>query len=336
MDIWVGSGEEGLARALAFGVQRLRGTVYPPSSLQPPVALDLADLPSPWERLQTYVRAEGLLGTHPHFGERGYSVALLQQYLRKLGYLTHPVTGLFGPATEEALRSFLHAMALDMPSSELTERAAAFLLGALWRKGSARNVIHTVHRGSSPRAIRTAQKALRLLGYYRGRTHGTYDDALFRAILAFQQSEKLVGTESDRGAGRIGPLTKAALERERFRLLVHADAERLLVLHTLRDMLRKRGEYIDRFLAEGDIGPDVRILQTFLGERGFFPKERVNGVFGPLTREAVLRFQMAGGLVTSAKDTAAGYVGPGTLRTLQERRIRDLYARVRAEGWGVL
>src|SRR3989338_1176501 len=29
IDIWVGSGEEGLARALAFGVRRVRATVYP-------------------------------------------------------------------------------------------------------------------------------------------------------------------------------------------------------------------------------------------------------------------------------------------------------------------
>src|SRR3989338_11176543 len=29
LDLWMGYGEEGLARALAFGVQRLKGTVYP-------------------------------------------------------------------------------------------------------------------------------------------------------------------------------------------------------------------------------------------------------------------------------------------------------------------
>lgn len=336
MDLWVGSGEEGLARALAFGVQRFRGTVYPVGSRQPVVSLDLAQLPAPWERLKTYVRAEGLLSARPKMGEQGYSVALLQEHLRNLGYLSYPVTGLFGPVTEGALGSFLHAMALHLPSNELTERATAFLLAALKRKGSARNVIHTVHRGSSPRAVRTAQKALRLLGFYRGRTHGQYDDTLFHAILAFQQAAKLVGTEKDPGAGRIGPLTKSALERERFRLLVARDAERLLAFHTLRELLRKRGEHIDQFLAEGETGPEVRVLQQFLVERGFFPLGKVNGVFGPLTKSAVLAFQMAEGLVKSDSDPAAGYVGPGTLRHLQEGKIRSLYAKVRAEGWGKL
>ena len=337
IDIWVGSGEEGLARALAFGVQSLRGTVYPIGSAErPSVSVDLEKLPAPWERLKTYVRVEGLLGARPKMGEQGYSIALLQEHLRELGYLAHPVTGLFGSVTEVALRSFLHAMALNLPSSELTERGAAFLLAALQRKESARNVIHTVHRESSPRAVRTAQKALRLLGFYRGRTHGKYDDTLFRAILAFQQSQKLVGTESDPGAGRIGPLTKRAVESERFRLLVARDAERLLLLSSIREFVRKSGEHIDQFLAEGETGPEVRVLQQFLVERGFFPSEKMNGVFGPLTRSAVLAFQMAEGLVKSASDPAAGYVGPGTLRRLQEGKIRELYARVRAEGWGVL
>lgn len=334
MDIWVGSGEEGLARALAFGVQRLRGTVYPVGSPQPPVSLALEQLPAPWERLRTYVRPEGLLGARPRSGERGYSIALLQHYLRELGYLTQPVTGLFGPMTEEAMRSFLHAMALPLPSSELTERGAAFLLAATKRKSNARNVIHTVHRGSSPLAIRTAQKVLRLLGFYRGRTHGKYDDALFRAILVFQQSKKLVGTESDPGAGRIGPLTKAALERARFRLLVAEDAAHILLRHNIQELMRKRGEHIDQFLAEGNTGPDVRTLQVLLAEHGFFPQEKINGVFGPITRAAVLSFQIAKGLVESGSDPAAGYVGPGTLRRLQEEKVRELYARVRAEGWG--
>jgi len=336
IDVWAGHGEEGLARALAFGVQRFRGTVYPAGAPQPPVALDIVRLPAPFARLKTYARAEGLLGARPHAGGQGYSVALLQQYLRGLGYLTHPVTGLFGPATEAALRTFLSAMRLDVPSGELTERATAFLLAATRRKDGARNVIHTVHSGSSPRAVRAAQKALRLLGFYRGRTHGTYDDALFRAILAFQQGEHLVGAADDPGAGRIGPLTKAALERERFRILVAQDAEHLLLRHRIRERMRESGENIDRFLAEGDTGSDVRILQQFLTERGFFPREKINGAFGPLTKSAVLVFQMAEGLVRNALDPAAGYVGPGTLARLQDGKIRELYAKVRAEGWGVL
>ncbi|MDO8468347.1 MAG: 3D domain-containing protein [Candidatus Peribacter sp.] len=37
LDIWVGYGEEGLARALAFGVRRVRGTVYEVGGFQPKV-----------------------------------------------------------------------------------------------------------------------------------------------------------------------------------------------------------------------------------------------------------------------------------------------------------
>ena len=79
IDVWAGHGEEGLARALAFGVQRFRGTVYPAGAPQPPVALDIVRLPAPFARLKTYARAEGLLGARPHAGGQGYFVALLQQ-----------------------------------------------------------------------------------------------------------------------------------------------------------------------------------------------------------------------------------------------------------------
>jgi 3D (Asp-Asp-Asp) domain-containing protein len=47
LDLWVGKGEEGLARALAFGVQRVRGTIYPLGTQQPKMALDLSSLSAP-------------------------------------------------------------------------------------------------------------------------------------------------------------------------------------------------------------------------------------------------------------------------------------------------
>ncbi len=55
LDIWAGAGEEGLARALAFGVQRVRGVVYPAGSLQPEESIDLQDLPAPVTALRHFL-----------------------------------------------------------------------------------------------------------------------------------------------------------------------------------------------------------------------------------------------------------------------------------------
>ena len=47
LDIWVGTGEEGLARALKFGVRHIHAVVYPPKSAQPEESLDLLSLKAP-------------------------------------------------------------------------------------------------------------------------------------------------------------------------------------------------------------------------------------------------------------------------------------------------
>ena len=83
LDVWVGSGEEGLARALAFGVQHIRGTVYPLGSRQPENDFDLARLRAPMERLSPFgVQTENLLALSPKLGDRNLSSAILQDHLR--------------------------------------------------------------------------------------------------------------------------------------------------------------------------------------------------------------------------------------------------------------
>lgn len=64
-------------------------------------------------------------------------------------------------------------------------------------------------------------------------------------------------------------------------------------------------------LSQGSVGPDVRTLQTELN-RQLFPRPNlaVDGIFGPLTRAAVVAFQRQAGL------TPDGIVGPLTRAAL--------------------
>ncbi len=56
LDLWVGSGEEGLARALKFGVQHVHAIVYPTQSTpQPAESMDLTSLPAPTHALAPYL-----------------------------------------------------------------------------------------------------------------------------------------------------------------------------------------------------------------------------------------------------------------------------------------
>jgi len=337
LDIWIGHGEEGLARALNFGVQEIEGTIYPVGSAQPQTSFSFDVIPATPQRIENYlIEKANLLALRPKQGDTNLSTQILQEYLSQAGYLQHAVTGFFGDVTRVALQAFLGDYALDGSPETLTEKAAAYLLSAVHRRGAKFPISGYVDAGSSESTVQAAQRTLRFLGYYRGRTDGEYNDVLAQAILKFQQDHLLVGTAEDPGAGRIGPITSKTMEREWNKALVAQRAEKLLLLNKVDTLLAQRGDRIEQFLGEGYSGDQVRLLQELLVQRGYFPEEEVNGNFGPLTKEAVVRYQLATGLIKSAKDQGAGYVGPSTMAQLREEQKKAAYRLVRGQGIGVL
>lgn len=336
LDLWAGYGEEGLARALAFGVKRVRGTVYPQGSPEPRERIALEALTAPLERLRPfYVLDHGLLDARPKVGQIGLSVVMLQEHLRDLGYFAHDVTGKFGEVTQQGLARFLREVGLDGHGDALMERSAAYLV-ATHRLGKRDVPAPMIGPESSAEDIAAAQRMLRFLGLYRGRSDGTYGPALRDAVIAFQQSRSLVGDGTSPGAGRIGPLTRGALTQAWKQSIIARHAERLLLLRRTIRHLEDRGRLVEGFLREGKTGPAVRVYQELLAARGFFPAEKINGVFGPLTKESTARYQLAVGLIKRASDEGAGDVGPLTLRKLRSEEVREALRMVRAYGWQVL
>ena len=336
IDVWAGHGEEGLARALAFGVRRVTGTVYPPGGAQPAEKFSLEDLSAPLEKLRPYMVSPGtIVGLRPALNHKSLSVSLLQENLAALGYFRHAVTGLFGEVTRESLAAFNRDMGLAEPDSELSDVSAAYLQAAAWR-AEFEAPVPLVDPGEKGEDVLEAKRLLRSMGYYRGRTTDAYDQPLFDAILAFQKEVGLVGGADSPGAGRIGPKTREALARRWTAGRVSADAERILVARRVRTILADRGALIDVSLEEGATGGKVSLLQRLLADRGYLPTEKVTGTFGPLTKEAVLAYQKAVGLVASEADLGAGRVGPNTLASLRREQIRAAVGIVRGLGWTAL
>lgn len=334
LDVWAGSGEEGLARALAFGVRRVKGKVYPKGSNQPQVRVALESLPSPHASLAPYMTSGlSLMSVAPVYGEKSLSVKLLQEKLATAGYFHRSASGYFGDETRASLMAFMTAFALEEPSDKLTERTAAFLETAAKRAAAKQPVVTFVDKSSSPQDIIKAKRTLRFLGFYRGRTNGTYDDTLFKAILAFQQSSKLVGDATSPGAGRIGPLTKVQLLSRWERGIVALQAEKLLIIRKVDTVLAEKNLHIAHYLGEGDKNDQVKLLQKLLADSGFFPAGRISGLFGPVTVEAVKAYQIARGIIKDDTDRGAGYVGPSTLMQLRREQRIKTYNLVRAEGW---
>ncbi len=337
LDLWVGEGEEGLARALTIGVQRIRGMMYPVGVLQPPERVALEALPAPVRVLRPYLLEEvSLLALQPEAGDRGLSVELLQQYLRDVGSYNGPLTGFFGSQTQESLAAFLRDLGLEEPADRLTQKSAAVLVAAVRRRYAEGPLPTAVEEGSPVHIVMQAKRTLRFLGVYRGRTNGIYDEGFRRAVLAFQKAEGIVMGDAEPGAGRIGPRTRERLATHWRSKHIVALADRILDVHRVEIALRARGRLPEKFLVEGDRGPHVLRLQRLLAERGLFPRERLSGLFGEVTQGAVLQYQLSREIVKNAMDFGAGVAGPATLRSLaQEERAKALQL-VRAEGWRAL
>lgn len=337
LDIWTGKGEEGLARALAVGLTSARGRVYPPGSRMPEQEFVFDGMPAPVKRLEEYlVHGRDLMALKAQLGDRGLSVAMLQDFLRETGYFPKSSTGFYGPETQEALAAFMRDHQLGETDTELTSRTAAHLLAAARRKDVAQPISAYVDPNSNRKEVLEAQRILRFLGYYKGRTTGVYTDELFASILKFQQNHQLVGDRSSPGAGRIGPLTMKSLKATWNRHLVQKRAQRYLARGRVRETLAQRGKLPDAFLSEGYSGKQVDLLQQLMADRGYFPRKEANGYFGPLTKQSVARYQVDRGIIASKTDRAAGVVGPSTLTTLREEELRKGIRIVRGQGWKAL
>lgn len=75
---------------------------------------------------------------------------------------------------------------------------------------------------------------------------------------------------------------------------------------------------LPRNMVLGTRDTSVVLLQQFLRTQGYFNAPENTDYFGPTTRDAVIAFQMAQGLISSSTQTGAGAVGPLTIAAIKE------------------
>jgi murein DD-endopeptidase MepM/ murein hydrolase activator NlpD len=136
---------------------------------------------------------------------------------------------------------------------------------------------------ASPARVAALQAALKALHLYGGYVDGIRGPLTRRGVLAFQRRRGI------RVDGIVGPQTRRALG------------------------WRGRPGLGSRVMRLGNRGWDVAALQFLLERAGHGPG-RADGVFGPLTRAAVLRAQRAAGIAVD------GLAGPVTIASLRAGR----------------
>lgn len=190
--------------------------------------------------------------------------------------------------------------------------------------------------GDQGELVTDLQNELKSLNFFKSDLTGVYDELTEHAVLKFQQSQKIVGDEISTGAGTFGPKTReklniiVSLRISSKALVAAATAEHDEKLNSVasadpaNDVPFSAGfsdsDNVSILLSSeldfGAIGPDVKVLQEFLKDNGFFDGNLVTDYFGPVTRDALIEFQLANKIIESENDVGAGRVGPSTLEII--------------------
>jgi peptidoglycan hydrolase-like protein with peptidoglycan-binding domain len=221
--------------------------------------------------------------------DRGEQVSELQRRLTTLGYFTGPISGTFGPLTQDAVIAFQRASNLTADgivgagTSDALRRATAPAPVPVNPPAST-----VLRRGDSGQRVVDLQSRLRQLGFYSGALNGNYGSLTEAAVVAFQRSRGL--TED----GVAGPAVLAALER-----LAPLSANPAAGSgNTAAEPQIRESEGARRMtLTDGD-RYSVAELQRRLQSQGLNPGAE-NGVLTPETRQAIVQAQQEHGLSQS-------------------------------------
>ncbi len=173
---------------------------------------------------------------------------------------------------------------------------------------------HQLTYGMNSAEVRTLQQWLSLDSevYPEGVTSGFFGSLTLQAVQRFQTKYHVVGGPAERGYGVVGPATRAKLYE--FYLDQHLELKAIEAADATKEKdLTVSSKGIQQVLVYGQKSEEVKLLQSWLSsETGVYPEGVVSGFFGPLTLQAVQRFQIKYGIVSSQGDTGYGVVGPST------------------------
>ncbi|MFA5855107.1 MAG: peptidoglycan-binding protein [Candidatus Gracilibacteria bacterium] len=238
LDIWMGSGDSGLNRALTWGKRVVDVRVY-----------GINESLTEEVYLEAYTGAENFLTStilsplefpeDIYFGDSGESVTKMQEYLVTWGYLSE-ASGFYSSDTAQAIFAFQIDFGIVSGPDEMgaghfginTRKKFDTLINdenakdtVKIQKGSLllkrypdlfeEEVLFAsaLELGDSGETVRALQEELQRLGYLRIEATGNFGETTEHALFKFQQSIGLVNTKDDSGAGYLGPGTRTALNR---------------------------------------------------------------------------------------------------------------------------
>lgn len=235
LDVWMGTGDSGLSNALNWGKRTVDVLVYG-------VNEEVEEL----VYLDTYSAVESLaidLLFNPlhfpndlYFGSSSDTVEEMQTYLKDWGYLSIEPDGFYGESTAEAIYQFQLDFEIVSDADELgaghfggktrrqfdalikdPEAAALSLeekkgenLLAKYQDLFEEKMLFTnaLGLGDHSEEVILLQEELARMGYLRIEATGFFGETTEHALFKFQQAQGLILSETDAGAGYMGPQTR--------------------------------------------------------------------------------------------------------------------------------
>ncbi|MBN3907126.1 MAG: peptidoglycan-binding protein [Nostoc sp. NMS1] len=176
--------------------------------------------------------------------------------------------------------------------------------------------------GSNGPEVTSSQRCLKKLGYFNGPVSGKFASLTQNAVIKFQQANRIPAD------GVVGINTRQTLQR--------ACQSRNTSGALRRGSPTQSGQY--PVLSQGKTGAAVTRLQQRLRQLGYL-NANANGKFGPMTRNAVIKFQRnyriaANGIVNRQTWNALLGSSPTQARSsLSTQQVRELQGRLQQLGY---
>jgi peptidoglycan hydrolase-like protein with peptidoglycan-binding domain len=164
-------------------------------------------------------------------------------------------------------------------------------------------ITRALKRGDNHPEVLELGKFLKAKGYFKGTPSNRFTVALERALSDYQLNQKIFNNSNATNLGVVTTDTRAKISEQscKARDIARPATSCVFLIRNLQV-----GNNDSRFTQEN------RMLQAFLVRTGYLSSTFVTGHFGPLTRQAVARFQFDNGIIASMSSDAAGIVGPRT------------------------
>ncbi|MBP9718485.1 peptidoglycan-binding protein, partial [Candidatus Gracilibacteria bacterium] len=292
IDLWLGFGDEGLARALAWGKRSVEVTVYGVDKTlledvdfnsMPKANLAFLRVPS----ATTAVTPAVVTIQEPEIiqGTEGEHVRVIQYYLKKTGYFGGDLNGKFDEVTKNAILLFQK----DRELIENESNSGAGVFGPRTQNALIETVnlaqeqqLHslpsqTLLKGSKGNEVTALQSVLEDFGYI-AEVNGIFDSATVDGLTRLQLDLDVVTSTTAYGAGVYGAKTQSAMRD----LIIKSWA---VPTKSQLTSARPISATVGESLSFAESSPEVYKLQEFLYKTNFL-RVTPTGFYGKTTEHA--------------------------------------------------